>query len=110
MQNTGAGIHAGISEFCDGVNDGAWRLARFPRILLLLLLGARFVSARPRDKGHAQPPTPSTSQAIPHRAGAHFLPSLVLAGVCVVRWPTEKNKDQASMCCIVTVFGVAYFM
>lgn len=51
MQNTGAGMHAAISEYCDGVNDG----------------------------------------------------------VCVVKWPSEKNKDSGNCCCIVTVFGVAYF-
>lgn len=30
MQNTGAGIHAGMSEYCDGVNDGGFGLLLLP--------------------------------------------------------------------------------
>jgi hypothetical protein len=75
MQNTGAGLHASISEHCDGVNDGAY--------------------------GHTD------TSAI--SAGSHMSPFGV-AGVCVVKWPTEKGKDQIAMCAIVTVFGIAYFV
>jgi hypothetical protein len=31
------------------------------------------------------------------------------AGLAVVKWPSEKNKDSGNCACIVTVFGMAYF-
>jgi dynein light chain Tctex-type 1 len=30
-------------------------------------------------------------------------------GVVTVKWPTDKNKDQTALYCVVTVFGAALF-
>jgi hypothetical protein len=30
------------------------------------------------------------------------------AGVCVVKWPTEKKTDANPIYCVVTVFGLAF--
>uniref|UniRef100_A0A7S1CA55 Dynein light chain n=1 Tax=Bicosoecida sp. CB-2014 TaxID=1486930 RepID=A0A7S1CA55_9STRA len=29
-------------------------------------------------------------------------------GMCVVKWPAEKSKDQNTMYCIVTVYGLGF--
>lgn len=84
MQNTGAGLHAATSEFCDGVNDGAYASVACLNLATL--------------RGAAHPDTP-----LPH---PHTFP----AGVCVVKWPSEKNKDSGNCACIVTVFGCAYYI
>lgn len=34
----------------------------------------------------------------------------LLAGLAVIKWPSEKNKDGGNCACIVTVFGSAYFI
>jgi hypothetical protein len=67
MQNTGAGLHASISEYLDGVNDGEQRpvtqllLARFTSACLLVMAsqGSASSSGRRRRERTSSPCAPS---------------------------------------------------
>ena len=109
MQNTGAGLHIATSEYCDGVNDGACPAAgaqalhalqpardcEAPVCLCLLL---RAVSA------HA------FVLSVRHTIAIYTVYFAAPAGIAITKWPSEKSKDGGNCACIVTVFGIAYFI